>query len=277
MSLRFVSLFAGIGGIDLGLERAGWTCVGQVENDLACRKVLRHHWPQVWRHVEVGTLQPRHVPTCDALVGGFPCQPVSLAGQRKGIQDARWLWPEFHRLIRGVRSRWVVAENVPGLRTLGADAVLGDLEAAGYTTWACVVGAADVGAPHRRQRVWIVGRRQDVADANGTGRAPKRSGRLREGQCLDRETPQRWNDADRRHRWPARRGEAQHAWEPPRTIESPLGIDADGFSRGLARRERMAWLREWRWRVKVIGNSVCVPVVTALGQAILAMEQGNET
>lgn len=84
------------------------------------------------------------------------CQPVSLAGRRKGQTDERWLWPDMFRVVREVRPGWVVAENVPGLRTLGADSVLADLESEGYSCWPLVVGAENVGAPHKRHRVWIV-------------------------------------------------------------------------------------------------------------------------
>ena len=156
--MRFVSLFAGIGGIDLGLERAGWRCVAQVELDPYCRAVLAKHWPDVPRFGDISGVSVRDLPATDALVGGFPCQPVSVAGSRKGHADERWLWPEFFRLVREVRPRWLVAENVPGLRTLGADGVIEDLESCGYAVWPLVVGADDVGAPHRRKRVFVVGR-----------------------------------------------------------------------------------------------------------------------
>jgi DNA (cytosine-5)-methyltransferase 1 len=170
--MRFLSLFAGIGGFDLGLERAGWTCVGQVECDPDCRAVLAAHWPEVWRHDDVRTctaaLVREHGGDLDAIVGGFPCQPHSVAGKRRGAADVRHLWPEFARLVRELRPRWVVAENVPGIRTTVADEVCGDLEAAGYACWPLVVGADDVGAPHRRKRVFFVGY-ADGARREGTG------------------------------------------------------------------------------------------------------------
>lgn len=154
--MRFVSLFAGIGGIDLGLERAGWRCVAQVERDEFCQRVLEKHWPDVPRFGDIVSVRGVDLPATDALVGGFPCQPVSVAGKRRGHNDERWLWPEFFRLVREVRPHWIVAENVPALRTLGADGVVADLEQAGYAAWPLVVGADDLGAPHRRKRVFIV-------------------------------------------------------------------------------------------------------------------------
>ncbi len=161
--MRFLSLFAGIGAFDLGCERAGWTCAGQVEIDPFCQRVLEKHWPNVPRWQDVRSVQAVDVVArcgpIDCIIGGFPCQPWSVAGKGKGADDPRHLWPEYARLIRELRPQWVVGENVPGLRGRGADLVLGDLEALGYTCWPLVVGADDAGAPHRRKRVWIVAHR----------------------------------------------------------------------------------------------------------------------
>jgi DNA (cytosine-5)-methyltransferase 1 len=155
--VNVLSLFSGIGGIDLGFERAGHTIVGQVEIDPFCRAVLEKHWPGLWRHDDVTTLEPADVPGCDVITGGFPCQDVSAAGKGAGIGGARsGLWFHMARLVAGVRPTWVLVENVPALRSRGADRVLADLEELGYSCWPLVVGAWAVGAPHRRDRVWIV-------------------------------------------------------------------------------------------------------------------------
>jgi DNA (cytosine-5)-methyltransferase 1 len=152
----FLSLFAGIGGLDLGLERAGWRCVGQVEIDPFCRRVLAKHWPDVPRWGDIREVSPDDLPRADLICGGFPCQPVSTAGRRRGQADERWLWPEFARAIRHLRPGWVLVENVPGLLARGMGDVLGDLAGVGYDAeWRCL-SAADVGAPHLRERVWIV-------------------------------------------------------------------------------------------------------------------------
>ena len=158
--MNYLSLFSGIGGLDLGLDRAGWTCVGQVELDPFCRRVLTKHWPEVPRHddiracVEWWRSEPR--PAVDAVVGGFPCQPVSTAGKRQAQEDKRWLWPDMVVVIRDLRPRWVVLENVPGLLGRGMGDVLGDLASCGYDAqWDCLPAAA-IGAPHRRDRVFVV-------------------------------------------------------------------------------------------------------------------------
>jgi DNA (cytosine-5)-methyltransferase 1 len=154
----FGSLFAGIGGIDLGLERAGWECRWQVEIDPFCRHVLEHHWPDVPRYGDIRELDWSRVERVDLLAGGFPCQPFSVAGQRRGKDDERWLWPEFAAAVRALRPRHVLVENVPGLLAGhgGMGNVLGDLAQLGYDAEWDSVPAAAVGAPHLRYRVWIV-------------------------------------------------------------------------------------------------------------------------
>lgn len=162
---------------------AGMTVVGQCEMDPFCQSVLDKHWPGVPRWADVRSVTGESVrERCgdvDLVCGGFPCQPVSSAGKRQGEADERWLWPEMLRIIREVAPRWIVAENVPGLRSLGADGVLMDLEAAGYAAWPLVVGADDVGASHRRKRVFIVARlmADDLSDRGREATARETAGR----------------------------------------------------------------------------------------------------
>lgn len=150
------SLFAGIGGIDLGLERTGrfrtlWFC----ERDGYCQRVLAKHWPGVPILNDVADVD-ESVPRVDVLAGGFPCQPVSHAGLRKAQDDERWLWPHVERCIGVLRPRGVLLENVPGLLTAGFDDIIGGLAACGYDAeWDCIPAAA-VGAPHLRDRVFII-------------------------------------------------------------------------------------------------------------------------
>lgn len=154
--LTAVSLFSGIGGIDLGLERAGMRIVAQVEIDEWCRRVLAKHWPDVPRFGDIRDITGDELPPADVVAGGFPCQSVSLAGRRQGQDDARWLWPEFVRIIRLVRPRYVLVENVPGLLGRGMGIVLGELAEAGFDAeWSCV-SACSMGAPHMRRRVFVV-------------------------------------------------------------------------------------------------------------------------
>lgn len=156
MCLTVGSLFSGIGGLDLGLERAGMRIVWQVEIDPYCRKVLAKHWPHVKRYEDVRTIDWREVEHVDLICGGFPCQPVSCAGKRLGQQDERWIWPEFARAIRALRPRFVLVENVPGLLVRGMGDVLGDLAACGYDAEWQVLPAAAFGRPQLRWRLYIV-------------------------------------------------------------------------------------------------------------------------
>lgn len=186
----FGSLFAGIGGMDVGLERAGWECRFQVERDAYCQRVLARHWPDVPRYGDIAAVDWSTLERVDLLAGGFPCQPVSNAGRRAGQADARWLWPEFARAVRDLRPRYVFVENVAALRVRGLGDVLGDLAALGYDAeWDCIPASA-VGAPHQRDRLWLVAhaigiepgteqqRVRDAAQRGGSAVAdPNRDGR----------------------------------------------------------------------------------------------------
>lgn len=151
------SLFSGIGGFDLGLERAGFHTSWFCEQDDYCTRVLNRHWPRVPVYPDVTTLTAGEVEPVDVLCGGFPCQDLSLAGKGAGIDGARsGLWSEFARLIGELRPRYVVVENVPALLSRGIWRVLGDLAEIGYDAeWDCLPASA-FGAPHRRDRIWIV-------------------------------------------------------------------------------------------------------------------------
>lgn len=172
--LRVLSLFAGIGGMDLGLERAGMEVVGQVEIDPFCLKVLEKHWPKVWRHNDVRTLTgemvAQHCGVIDLICGGFPCQDISNAGKRAGIEGERsGLWAEYARVICEVRPKYVLVENVSALRSRGLGRVLGDLAESGYDAeWDCIPASA-LGAHHQRDRLFIVASRADTGGVRSQG------------------------------------------------------------------------------------------------------------
>lgn len=156
MTLTVGSLFSGIGGLDLGLERAGMRVVWQSEIDPYASRVLAKHWPRVPNLGDITAIDWSTVERPDVICGGYPCQPFSLAGVRRGEDDPRHLWPHFHRAIRLLRPRYALLENVPGHLSLGFDRVLGDLAEIGYDTEWCSVPAAAVGAPHLRWRLFVV-------------------------------------------------------------------------------------------------------------------------
>jgi DNA (cytosine-5)-methyltransferase 1 len=163
MKLRLLDLFSGIGGFSLGLERSGaFQAVAFCEIDPYCRRVLAKHWPGVKRYIDVRTLTADTLSgdgiAVDAICGGFPCQDISYAGAGAGMEGARsGLWGEYARLIGEIRPRYAIVENVPALLTRGLERVVGDLAEIGYDSeWHCIPASA-VGAPHRRDRIWIVG------------------------------------------------------------------------------------------------------------------------
>ena len=156
MEWRGLSLFSGIGGLDLAFEWAGGQVAAMCEIQPYCRKVLKKHWPQVPLFADIKELRGADVGTVDVIYGGFPCQPFSVAGNKKGKDDKRYLWPEFSRLVGEIKPRWIVAENVPGILRIAADDVCGDLERQGYSVGIWNFEAASVGAKHRRERVFFV-------------------------------------------------------------------------------------------------------------------------
>ncbi len=181
-------LFSGIGGIELAAERAGmdvrWSC----EIEPYCQKVLKKHWPHVPVYGDIREVKWDAVEPVEFLGGGPPCQPSSIAGKQLGEADDRWLWPEVHRAVAEIKPRWCCFENPPGLLGVGLHKATGPLESLGYEVRVVSLPACAVGAPHERQRLWIIAyadsaeRRpptqgRDVANGNDAGReeAPGRS------------------------------------------------------------------------------------------------------
>lgn len=185
--LTHLSLFSGIGGLDLAAEWAGFQTIGQCEWADYPRAVLEKHWPDVpkWRDIHELTAddffrrtgcQPGGV-TC--ISGGFPCQPHSVAGKQLGSADERHLWPEYMRVVRELQPRTVVAENVPGILSTVHDSICSDLEEEGYRVWTLCIPAYAVGAHHERYRVAVVAVHQSIAgfqanpQADAAGTQPK--------------------------------------------------------------------------------------------------------
>lgn len=167
--LRVLDLFSGIGGFSLGLERTGgFETVAFCEIEPFCQKVLAKHWPGVPCYDDVRTLTATSgIGAIDVICGGYPCQPFSTAGKRAGDKDDRHLWPEVRRLLDEFRPAWFIGENVAGHISLGLDEVLFDLEALNYTARPFVIPACAVDAPHRRDRVWIVGYSNEGRKSDG--------------------------------------------------------------------------------------------------------------
>ena len=245
-----LDLFSGIGGFSLGLQRAGMHTLAFCESEHFARSVLQRHWPDVACYQDIRRLSAHQLasdglPQPQLICGGFPCQDISAAGAGAGLGGLRSaLWFEMLRLVAECRPDWVVAENSPALRVRGADILLGGLEAAGYACWPLVVGAAHAGAPHRRQRVFV------LAHAQGTG--------LEDGLRGANHPPPR-PCAERRGGWPAEPG---------------LGRVVDGLPTRLDRPANS--VGERRARLTALGNAVVPDVAAAVGAAILSAQAAAE-
>jgi DNA (cytosine-5)-methyltransferase 1 len=278
---RIGSLFSGIGLLELGLERAGLGSVAwQCEIDPWCRKILARHWPNAERHDDVKTFKPRAV---DVVCGGFPCQPFSVAGKQKEFDDERWLWPEFSRVIDETKPAIVVAENVPGLRARGLRVVLADLARLGFDVEWHHFRASDLGAPHERNRIWIVAThpdRIDVREQQGwLGRSIDR-----QIKAIDRCADQIAANADSVKRW---RAVQQRIGETGSTASNSDSVGRLESARRFA--IQRGWTRECGWtldpiarvddgrtrivdagrRRKALGNAVVMPCARVVGRAII--------
>lgn len=272
--LTFGSLFAGIGGFDLGLERAGMVCKWQVERDDYATRVLERHWPAVrrWREAETFPPNDEFDWSVDVVCAGVPCQPISQAGKRKGKADERWMWGECLRIVATLCPRFFVAENPVNLlnddRGRTFTGIVRAIASLGYVCEWHVIRAADVGARHRRPRVWIVAypdelRRQGgepPASLQGVGKAwnesPRGSqpGRSRRHPLA---ASTRFGDSLRRERETAAGvsglpGAARVHW----AAEPNVGRVVDGLP---ARVDRL----------RCLGNSVVPQITEVVGRAIL--------
>jgi len=237
--LTTLDLFAGIGGFALGLEATDFfrtTCF--VENEPYCQAVLQYHWPEVPVLGDIKNVQRSDLPdpSPDVIVGGFPCQPFSHAGKQRAQDDPRHLWPEMFRLIRECRPTWVIGENVAGIIKLGLDEVLSDLESEGYATRTFNIPACAVGAPHIRQRLWIVAH----ADSQGEPDGDTRQGQLGFGVA----------DADRSGQ-SASAGRGQDNRNEARDDFGRRGEDVADASSGRQRRSGKGQMEQsWRAETK---------------------------
>lgn len=244
--LTHLSLFSGIGGLDLAAEWAGFRTVGQCEWADYPRAILEKHWPGLPRWRDIRTLTgddfyaKTGLRTVTVVSGGFPCQPFSVAGKRRGKEDDRYLWPEMLRVISEIRPAWVVGENVAGIVSMELDKVLSDLESIGYTCQAFVIPACAVDAPHRRDRVAI------VANTNSNGR-------LRPGQ----KSKKRRDHVEKRSTFPEGCNVESRRWW---TAEPNVGRVANGVP------DRVD-------RLKCLGNAVVPQQFYPIFRAIAEVEE----
>jgi DNA (cytosine-5)-methyltransferase 1 len=262
--LQVLDLFSGIGGFSLGLERTGgFETKAFCEIDPFCRRVLAKHWPNVPCFEDVTTLRGESVGPVDVICGGFPCQDISIAGLGEGLDGARsGLWFEYARLVGELRPHVVLVENVAALLGRGLDRVLGDLATLGYSAeWHCIPASA-VGAPHERDRVWIVAYADDRQRLGSEGQ-------VRAGRHASRGGSETVADTDDSERAPG--------WAAGRVGRLPLEreIANDGYAR------RAHWEAEPNVgrvahgiphrvdRLRALGNAVVPQIPELIGNAIL--------
>ena len=188
--MKHLDLFSGIGGFALAARNVGWETVGFVEIDPYCQKVLQKNFPGVPIHEDVMNYEGQE---CEVLSAGFPCQPYSQAGEQRGEDDDRNLWPEVMRIIHNIRPTWVVAENVAGFINMGLDKALSDLEGEGYSWLPLVLPACAVNAPHKRERLFLISHseRDEQPRKESRSREVGRVGRQQQSLSWDRT----WEDA----------------------------------------------------------------------------------
>ena len=289
--LRVLSLFSGIGGLDLGLERTGaFRTVAFCEADRFCRRVLRRHWPEVRTYRDVRTLTGdilhRDGLEVDVICGGFPCQDVSLAGRKAGIDEGArsGLWSEYARLIGELRPRVAIVENVSRLLVDGMGRVLGDLAEVGYDAEWCVLSAAGVGASHLRERVFVVAHPPSgvgdpavlCSEDRGAASRDALSGNAGPSDVLVEQEGGAAQGCwcsdlnDQRHLWECQVGQVNSRLARPRggqpgafvNAHRPfLGREVHGLPRGVDRPRQL--------RIRALGNAVVPQVAEQLGYMML--------
>ena len=284
MTLTVGSLFSGIGGLDLGLERAGMEVIWQSEIDPYCNKVLKKHWPEVINHGNIKDINWGTVQRPDIICGGYPCQPFSTAGKRKGTDDPRHLWPWVRDAISALRPKFAILENVRGHLSMGGLQVIGELAEIGYDTEWRVVSAAGVGAPHRRDRIII------VAYANNSRGGTPQCGTHADG-------PQEIKEQTNISQSGLGRCSKDVANTNARKIVGRFGGDATNRSKVFSQRNNQRGTQShegWQWwetepdvgrvadgipcrvdRLRGLGNAVVPQVAEYIGRLVMAAELNN--
>lgn len=264
------SLFSGIGGFDLGAKWAGIETVWQCEKDPYCRKVLQKHFPETILYQDIKEMVNEEIPAVDIISGGFPCQPFSQAGKRSGQADDRWLWPEMVSIIKKVRPRWIIGENVPGIVNMALDTVLVSLEDTGYTCQTISLPACGLNAPHKRQRIFIVAHAYGMRCSTRCTLTGREEGGVIDGRCREirssmahthgkyGEMHKRWDQFQKTFgKGASGRSSGNHGgiWE----VEPGVGRVVDGIPRRVD-------------RLRVLGNAVVPQICYLFFRAIKILD-----
>lgn len=284
--MKVLDLFSGIGGFSLGLERAGMETVAFCEVDEHARKVLKKHWPStpIFEDVRDLSFLDFEEGEIDLICGGFPCQDISVAGHKQGLAGKRsGLWFEYWRLIDEIRPKYVIIENVANLRTLGLTRVLKDLWSLGYDAEWHIISACAIGAPHRRERIWIIAypMRSGLQGHGKPGEACKTrmEGETRSGVMRPFEKGFTPYPDDIRLGPSSSPAQEKQEWRSKTaarfgslfgqifSVEPSICRSNDGLSRRLDGPRRQ--------QIKQLGNAVVPQIPQAIGEAILEYEKKN--
>ncbi len=292
--LRFASFFAGIGGFDLGLERAGMECVFQCEVNPFCQKVLKKHWPKIPLHGDIKSLTAEQVPKADLWCGGFPCQDLSIAnqGKRKGLEgDRSGLFYQYAQLVKQAQPKWILVENVPGLLNShqGEDfkILLQTLDQLGYGVSWRVLDAKHFGTPQRRRRVYIVGSLGSLRSREVLFDAPADQLAAASRQNEEEATTGKSSASPRvanffaiQHASIGRKPEAGPQAKGYRNDGETYTLDSRGSADAVCSTSSGFRVRKASGisngldsnRLRAIGNAVCVPIIEWIGSRIASLE-----
>jgi len=282
--LRVLDLFSGLGGFSLGLERAGMETIAFCEHDDFCKKILKKHWPTklIFDDIndlsfdsELGLLkcknQSYQYPRIDVLCGGFPCQDISIAGKKEGLDGKKsGLWSQYKRLIKEIKPKYAIIENVSNLRAKGLSEILKDLWEIGYDCEWHIIPASAVGAFHFRERIWIIAyakkHREETCIKSTRLFGPNwfaktsNSNDLRRWSSFASEEKSSWW-------WPKATAHFSREFKKIREIEPTICRGNDGISRGLDKVRRK--------RIEVLGNALVPQIVELIGKQICEIEFCN--
>ena len=299
--MNVLDLFSGIGGFSVGLEATGkFKTIGFCEKDKFCQKVLRKHWNDVPIYEDIKKLDARKIKT-DVVVGGFPCQSISIAGKQKGKDDDRFLFPEMLRVIKEVQPRWIIGENVSNLINISDGQILQDihnsLEAENYEVQTFNITASSQGAWHKRSRVWIVAANTNSRLRRGRGAEFKsRENEVREFHFKEEEQSEQhiWSKAIGHNVIPGEREILQH---PNNKRSQEFNISEESEKQNINNRQLDEREKNKSWwqtqselcgvpdgvqyeshpdranRIKALGNSIVPQIATEIGKAIIKAEE----
>lgn len=294
MELSVLDLFSGIGGFSVGLESTGkFKTVAFCEQDKFCQKVLHKHWPNIPIHEDIKKLDARKI-KADVLVGGFPCQSFSIAGKQKGKDDERYLWDEMFRVIKEVKPRWIVGENVQNLTNISNGEILqgiyNDLESQSYEVQTFNISASSQGAWHKRSRIWIVAANTEcLGFSKGCKESKKFKGEETSNKYFNSNQGSQFRTTSNQMELSNTKSIRSQGYELQHLLENGQELTKQLCQTDI-KKQQTWWETESELfgiphgisteldtdranRIKALGNSIVPPIITEIGKAIIKAEE----